>query len=170
MNAALNSLKNLFVIKLRYPWVKYGRDVHFHLSTFLWSPRKQIAFGNQVGIGPHCIFLADTFIGNKVLVASGVSFVYSDEHRYDIVGQAIWDSGNGRTGVIVVEDDVWIGIGATILAPVRVGRGAVIAAGSVVSHDVIPYSIVGGVPARLLKMRFTPEQILAHERLLGLVP
>lgn len=60
---------------------------------------------------------------------------------------------------VVIGHDVWIGAGVKMVGGIRIGNGAVIAAGSVVTHDVAPYSVVGGVPARLIKMRFTPEQI-----------
>ena len=57
-------------------------------------------------------------------------------------------------GPIIVEDDVWIGFGATILSGVHIGKGAVIAAGAMVVKDVPPYGIVGGVPAKLMRYRF----------------
>ena len=57
-------------------------------------------------------------------------------------------------GDIVISDDVWIGIRATILSGVHIGQGAIIAAGAVVSKDVPPYAIVGGVPAQIIKYRF----------------
>ena len=155
------------MLRLRYPWAKYGRNVHCHLSTSLWSPNRQIVIGNNVGIGPRCILLSDVTIGNKVMIAAGVYFVSADEHRVDVIGKAMWDSGNGRTGRIIVENDVWIGIGAIILGPVTIGRGSVVAAGSVVAHNVPPYAVVGGVPATLLKMRFSPAEIEEHERLLA---
>jgi acetyltransferase-like isoleucine patch superfamily enzyme len=53
----------------------------------------------------------------------------------------------------VIEDDVWIGHGATVLKGVRIGRGAVVAAGAVVTRNVEPYTVVGGVPARLIGRR-----------------
>lgn len=62
-------------------------------------------------------------------------------------------------GNIIVSDDVWIGQGAIILSGVKVGQGAVIAAGAVVTSDVPPYAIVGGVPAKVIKYRFNPEII-----------
>lgn len=61
-------------------------------------------------------------------------------------------------GNIVVEDDVWIGESALILSGVTIGQGAVVAAGAVVSKDVPPYAIVGGIPAKIIKYRF-PESI-----------
>ena len=105
-------------------------------------------------------------VGNKVLIADNVAFVNSDDHRHDIVGRAMWDSGRGANGAILIEDDVWIGHGAIILAPARVGRGAIVGAGSVVAADVPKYAIVGGVPARMLRMRFTAQEIETHERTL----
>ncbi len=62
-------------------------------------------------------------------------------------------------GGIVVEDDVWIGFGATILSGVHIGQGAVVAAGALVTKDVPPYAIVGGVPAKLIKYRFEQELV-----------
>ena len=64
-------------------------------------------------------------------------------------------------GNIVIDDDVWIGYGATILSGVHIGQGAVIAAGAVVTKDVPPYAIVGGVPAKVIKYRFPQEMIEA---------
>ena len=66
---------------------------------------------------------------------------------------------------LIIERDCWIGYGAVILTGVRVGRGAIIAAGSVVLKDVEPYSIVAGNPARVVAKRFSEEQILEHEKL-----
>lgn len=58
-------------------------------------------------------------------------------------------------GDIIVGDDVWVGYGATILSGVHIGQGAVIAAGAVVNKDVPPYAIVGGIPAKVIKYRFS---------------
>lgn len=64
---------------------------------------------------------------------------------------------------VIVESDVWIGRNVTLLCGVTIGRGAIIAAGAVVSKDVPPYCIVGGVPAKPIKFKWTIEQIIEHE-------
>lgn len=67
---------------------------------------------------------------------------------------------------MVVEDGCWIGANVTILKGVTIGRGSVVAAGAVVTRSCPPYSIIGGVPARVIKPRFTAEEIAKHESLL----
>lgn len=69
---------------------------------------------------------------------------------------------------IIIENDVWIGCNVTLLAGIHIGRGAIIAAGTVVSKDVPHYAIVGGVPAKIIKFKWTAEEILKHEN--GLYP
>jgi len=68
------------------------------------------------------------------------------------LNKPIRDQGH-RPGEIIVEDDVWLGANVTVIGSVRVGQGAVVAAGAVVTKDVEPYSIVGGVPAKFIKKR-----------------
>ncbi len=65
---------------------------------------------------------------------------------------------------IVIEEDVWIGVNVTLLAGVTLGRGCIVAAGAVVTKSMPPYSVVGGVPARVIKFKWTIEEILEHER------
>ncbi len=166
IKSVLNAIRNVLMFRIRYPWVHTGHNVHCQWSTRFWSPRKHIVIGNNVGIGHGGTFLADTEIGNNVLIASSVAFLNSDEHLYDVVGKPIWDSGKGYRHKIIIDDDVWIGHGAIILTPAHIGRGANIAAGSIVTGSVPAYSIVGGNPARMIKMRFSPEQIVAHEDIL----
>ena len=66
----------------------------------------------------------------------------------------------------MIEDDVWTGANITILKGVTIGRGSVIAAGAIVTKSCPPYSIIGGVPAKVLKYRFTIEEVLKHEQIL----
>lgn len=162
----LNRCRNVLLFGIKYRWVKHGRDTHCQRSALFTSRRRHVILGDHVGIGHHCIFAAATEVGNKALIGSFCAFLNSDDHRYDIVGKAMVDSGRGDQYEIIVEDDVWIGHGAILLSPLRIGRGSIVAAGSVVTKDVPRYSIVGGVPAKVLRMRFTPEQIAEHERIL----
>ena len=77
---------------------------------------------------------------------------------------------SGRAGLhetqTVIEDDAWIGHGAILMSGVRIGRGAIVAAGSVVTKDVPRYAIVGGVPAKVIRYRFNEEQQREHDRVL----
>lgn len=67
---------------------------------------------------------------------------------------------------VVIEEDVWCGANVTILKGVTIGRSTIIAAGSVVTKSCPPYSIIGGVPARVIKKKFSDEEIIQHEQLL----
>lgn len=105
-------------------------------------------------------------IGNYVSIAQNVTFLLNGEHYVDhissfpfkvkVMGEQAEAFGKGD---IIVDDDVWIGYGATIMSGVHIGQGAVVAAGAVVTKDVPPYAIVGGVPAKVIKYRFSPEII-----------
>lgn len=64
---------------------------------------------------------------------------------------------------VLIEEDVWCGANVTILKGVTVGRGSIIAAGAVVTRDIPKYSIVGGVPARIIRKRLSDEEIKLHE-------
>jgi acetyltransferase-like isoleucine patch superfamily enzyme len=162
----LNKIRNLVLFKIFYPWIKTGKNVHCQLSVKFWSPHNYIVLGNDVGIGNNCCFLCDTIIGNKVAIAGNVAFLNSDDHNYRIIGKMMWDSGRGDKYKIIVEDDVWIGYGAIILSPAVIGKGSIVAAGSIVTKNVSPYSIVGGNPAKVIKSRFSLEEIIKHEQIL----
>ena len=109
-------------------------------------------------------------IGSYCSIAENVTIFGGGEHNTDWVTTfplrlAYGDSLGGKDGHPATKgktrigNDVWIGFGATILSGVTINDGAVIGACSLVSKDVLPYAIVGGNPARLLKFRFTQEQI-----------
>lgn len=157
-----NKIRNLLLFGLIYRWVKYGRNMHCQFNA-RFSPSRKIIFGDNVGIGYHCFFQCDIEVGNYVLIGSNSVFINSDDHNIYDIGKVIWEAGRGDKYKILIEDDVWIGHGVIIMTPVKIGRGAVIAAGSLVNKDVEPYSIVGGVPARILKRRFTEKEIYIHE-------
>lgn len=159
-----NELRTKLFFLLKCPWVVRLGMVRIPWSVDLFAPNRKIVLGDCVQFGPNCVINTDAVIGNKVLIAKNVAFVGRDDHRFDVVGKAVWDSPRGDDLEVVVENDVWIGHGSIIMSGVTVGTGSIIAAGSVVTKDVAAYSIVGGNPAKLIKMRFSVDQIEEHKR------
>jgi len=113
-------------------------------------------------------------IGNFVSISGNVTFLLCEQHQTktvmpfplkSILKNTQFPEDAISRGSIIVEDEVWIGYGATILSGVRIGKGSIIATGAVVTADVPPYSIVGGVPAKVIKRRFSDDVI---ERLLSI--
>ena len=106
-------------------------------------------------------------IGNFCSIASDVMFILNAEHNLSMVSTFPFKAKCLYTGEleaaskgdIIVEDDVWIGYKATILSGVHIHQGAVIASGAVVTKDVPPYAIVGGVPAKTIRYRFKQDVI-----------
>lgn len=76
------------------------------------------------------------------------------------------EKGEGYDADVIINEDVWIASRVTLLKGVNIGRGAIIAAGAVVNKDVLPYSVVGGVPARFIKFKWSLKQVLEHEKVL----
>ena len=104
-------------------------------------------------------------IGNYCSIAHNVAFILSSDHptnyisTYPFKAMYMGEECGISKGDIIIDDDVWIGYNATILSGVHIGQGAIIAAGSVVTKDVPPYAIVGGVPAKVIKYRFDTDMI-----------
>jgi len=148
-----------------------GKDVFFY-PTKSYFFYKTISIGNNVYIGPGAMFLASESsieIGDKVLFGPNVSII-GGNHSVHIIGKfmadyKLADKRPSDDQPVIIEEDVWIGSGAYILNGVTVGRGAIIAAGAVVNKNVPPYAIAGGVPARIIKYRWSPDEIMKHEEL-----
>ncbi len=112
-----------------------------------------LKIGNNSSIGPYSYIGCSGFIeiGDNVMMSPRVS-IYAENHLFDDPELSIKEQGVKRE-FVKIEDDCWIAANTVILAGVTIGRGSVIAAGSVVTKDVPPYSIVGGVPAKVIKSR-----------------
>lgn len=126
-----------------------------HGATF--GSGKGIVLGDRSGLGVDAEILGPVIIGNDVMMGPRCTII-SINHRFDDVTVPM--NRQGWTELerpVVIEDDVWIGANVTITAGVRVGHGSILAAGCVVTTDVPPFSIVGGVPARVLKSRLPEE-------------
>lgn len=128
-----------------------------------------------VSVGNHSygtINIVSSGKGSKVVIgcycsiADGVKFIINNEHPTNLLSTYPFQTrilGMGTEsfskGDIVIGDDVWIGLDAKIMSGVTIGQGAIIAAGAVVTREVPPYAIVGGIPAKVIKYRFSPELI-----------
>lgn len=148
-----------------------GKNVRIHPNTSVFFGLNNLTIGNDVSIPRYAhIFCNDAplTIGNKVVFGPAPTIV-TGNHRIDVVGKFIVDSHEKlfeNDKEVIIEDDIWVGANVTILMGVTVGRGCVIAAGSVVNKSCPPYSIIGGVPAKILKYRFNIDEIIKHEMLL----
>lgn len=130
-----------------------------------------ISIGEHTYIGRGCLFHSvhgEIEIGNHVMFGPGVH-IHGGNHISNQIGVYMdtITKEYGSDGKVIIEDDVWIGAKATILKGVRICEGAVVAAGSIVTKAVPPYCIVAGVPAKVVKLRFSEDEIKEHKRLLS---
>lgn len=108
-----------------------------------------VTIGDYTRIGLHCTVIGPVAIGSHVNLAQGIT-VSALNHNFEDLEKRIDEQGVS-TSAIVIGDDVWIGANAVITAGVHIGRHAVVAAGAVVTKDVPEYSVVAGVPAKVIK-------------------
>lgn len=147
--------------------IEIGPLAHLHLDRWSWigNGTKIRVHGGEVRIGAKSVLGEEvTFsayeqisIGRECVIADRVMFIDFD-HIIDDVEQPIRKQGI-YSRPVRVGNDVWIGYGACILRGVTVGDGAVIGTNAVVTKDVPPGAIVGGVPARILRMREQPQRL-----------
>ena len=130
-----------------------GDNTNIKENVLVNTNKGTITVGNDCWVGPFTLIYGngDVTIGNHVMIAShcAINSVSHHASRTDVPmsQQGIY------TAPVVIEDDVWIGIGAIILQGVRIGSGSIIGAGAVVNRDVEPGTVVAGVPARKIKQR-----------------
>lgn len=148
----------------------YGlRNVH---STFniggSCNISKDFVAGEYSYVSHGCEIYPGVTIGRYSMIASNVKIIGGD-HKFDIPGTPITFSGREKLKQTFIGRDVWIGTNSIILAGVSIGDGAIIAAGSVVTKDIPSYVVAGGVPAKILKKRFSTEasEILHSKMLYG---
>lgn len=132
------------------------------IGSYTYLNRDCKIYGNT-SIGRFCSFGRDVHVGlheHPIEWLSTHPFQYSDrqfkgEFEYDRITRKYWKDSKP----VKIGSDVWIGTGAKICVGVSIGHGAIIAAGAIVTSDVNPYTIVGGVPSRVIRKRFSDEVI-----------
>lgn len=160
----LNNLK-LFLRYLRnYTQNLVSRRFNIHYSSdvkYLSNISKDIIVGkfSYIGAGAEICPLVE--IGNYSMLATSVSIVGGD-HNFDKVGIPIVFSGRPNMKKTRIGNDVWIGHRAIIMSGVNIGDGAIVGAGSIVTKDVPACSIVIGIPASVLRYRFSDDDIEQH--------
>lgn len=170
----IRQVRLFFLIKVKWRKYSYGRNPYIGRFVYMWA-KKKIEIGDNFYIGKFSQIECDVSIGNDVIFGNHVALIGKYDHNYNQIGVPIrlssqirdldycWKGLNLET---TIGDDVWIGYGSIILSGVKIGQGSIIAAGSVVTTDVEPYTIYAGVPAEKIKNRFANnEDLNTHIRL-----
>lgn len=149
-----------------------GQNVMIKPSSSIFKGIENFYFANNIRIARNAVIYsteAKVIIGEKVGIAPYLKII-TGNHRFNKVGHFMFDADFDKNKEddkdVIIEGDSWVGVNVTILAGVTIGRGSIIAAGAVVNKSCPPYSIIGGVPAKLIKFRFDIDQIIQHESLL----
>lgn len=147
---------------------KYNfKNVH---KTFYLSGKSNIAADliaeEYSYIGSGSIIYPKVRIGAYSMLANNVNILGGD-HAYDKIGLPIIFSGRGVLKETIIGKDVWVGAFTIIMAGIKIGDGAIVAAGSIVTKDIEPFTVYGGVPARKIKNRFdNSDEIDKHIEML----
>jgi len=139
-----------------FPWNDFilGKNSTIEDFATVNNGAGPVYIGERSRIGLSCTVIGPVTIGNDIMLAQNI-VLSGLNHGYEDITIPI-SHQKQTTAMITVEDEAWIGANAVIVAGVRIGKHSVIAAGSIVTRDVPPYSIVGGNPAKLLKA-YNPE-------------
>jgi maltose O-acetyltransferase len=131
-----------------------GANINIEKGAYFGDGR-EIEIGDNSGIGIDCHVTGPVRIGRDVMMAPEV-IVLTSNHRFDRTDVPMREQGALPPEPVTIGDDVWIGSRAIILPGVTIGRGAIVAAGAVITRDVPEYAIVGGNPARIIRNRKDP--------------
>lgn len=121
--------------------------------------QKGFRFGMKdiLTIGDNCqinedVYIQSAIIGNYVLIAQNVSLL-AVTHKFDSIDVPVIMQGSTKPDPVIIEDDVWIGRNVVVMPGIRLGKGSIVGTGAVVTKNVSPYAIVGGVPAKIIRYR-----------------
>lgn len=167
IQASFRRFSQYFVLQKRFK--KCGCNVLL-LPPFKCNHPSNISFEHNIYLGPNASLSApNAKIIFKSYISAGEDLTIHTGNHARVIGlphTQITEATKpaGYDNDVVIQEDVWIGSRVTILSGITIGRGSTIAAGAVVTRDVPPYSIVGGIPARFIKFQWSLDDILEHER------
>jgi chloramphenicol O-acetyltransferase type B len=162
----IKDLRDIYLARIKWSKYEIGPGFHAGIRVRLWARRK-LKIGTDFYIGRDSFIETDCVIGDYVMLGNKVGIIGKYDHIYQEIGiptkctASIRDKDYNWKGLDLVTeigDDVWIGYGATIFQGVNIGQGSIVAACSVVTKNVEPYSIYGGNPAKRLGSRFNSEE------------
>ena len=133
--------------------ISIGDHSTVHESALIAANRGRVTIGRRCWLAQFCLITGNGHvrIGDNVLIAAHIS-INTVSHHFERCDIPIDDQGI-YCDPVIIEDDVWIGLSAIILQGVTIGHGAIVGAGAVVTRDVPPWSVVMGVPARVIRRR-----------------
>jgi acetyltransferase-like isoleucine patch superfamily enzyme len=153
--------------------VRLGSRVHIGIGSILFAP-ESLVVEDDVYIGKFCTIECDGRIGAHTMIANTVGIIGKLDHDFRVMGKTIrkapavrdpdYRIGQAKLRVDIGED-VWIGYGSVVLSGATIGRGAIVAAGTVVTKDVSAYDIVAGSPVRTIGRRFPSDAIIREHEL-----
>lgn len=130
---------------------KHGKNINVERKADFGMGRG-VTIGDNSGLGVRCYVRGPLSIGENVMMGPDVKIITS-RHKTDSTDIPMNQQGFLPKGGVRIGDDVWIGANVIILADVNIGNGVIIGAGAVVTKDIPDYAVVGGVPAKVIKMR-----------------
>lgn len=157
---SLKRLKIRYIYRLRYVHPTFNVGGSCKISPDLVA-------GEYSYVGMNCIIYPGVKIGRYTMIAQNVQIIGAD-HNFHFPGVPMTFSGRPKLTNTLIGRDVWIGANSIVMVGVTIGDGSIIAAGSIVTKNIPPYSIVGGVPAKFIRKRFSAiEDEIKHTEMLN---
>ncbi|MGL5082088.1 MAG: acyltransferase [Microcoleaceae cyanobacterium] len=136
-----------------------GDNVIVSKNCVIQGKTGPVIIGDKTDLGCNVVLTSSSgiYIGKSVLIASNC-YLGGGRYGTDRLDIPMMEQGIYTKGPVVIEDDVWLGAGATVLDGVTIGKGSIIGAGAVVTKDLPAYSVAAGVPAKVLRSRLSEHQ------------
>lgn len=136
--------------------ISFGNQIYIVDGAVLRAVKGNIHVGDRFALNGNARIVADCgeiLVGNSVMIGPN-TVIRASNHCHNDISKDIWDQGQ-TGGQIIIGNDVWIGANVTIVPKVKIGSHSIVAAGSVVTKNFPDYSVIAGVPAKLIRRRLT---------------